>query len=483
MVPSGGGAMRAIAKYKAMSRPARAAVWFVVCNVVNKGISLLATPILTRIMSPEQYGTFSVFQSWVAIFAIFCTLNLYAAAFNKGRFIYEGEESALEASLLALTVTITLSFFLLFCLAPDFWSQLLGLSPFLVALLFLEIIAMSAFEFWAARQRFGYRYRVLVVLTIAINVVSLCAGIAAILNTEAKVEARVIADVVAKGLPGLVLGFLIFFRGRCFFSKRYWKYGLAFALPLVPHFLSHFVLNQSDRLMISQMIGNDAAAFYSVSYSIAMAMVIVTNAINNSYTPYTFEELNKKQTEGVRRNGHLLLVLIGAFCLALMALGPEILAIFAGPEYSEAAGVIPPLSASVYFIFMYSMLSNVEYFYEKTSMISVASAVAAGLNIVLNLLAIPRFGYAAAAWTTLLSYIALAFLHWAFYHRVCVEELGYDVYKTRFLLLGCAAVLIMTCVMVVFYDRMVVRYTVLMLITATLIVKRGQIIDVVRRKG
>ena len=235
--------------------------------------------------------------------------------------------------------------------------------------------------------------------------------------------------------------------------------------------------------MISQMIGNDAAAFYSVSYSIAMAMVIVTNAINNSYTPYTFEELNKKQTEGVRRNGHLLLVLIGAFCFALMALGPEILAIFAGPEYSEAAGVIPPLSASVYFIFMYSMLSNVEYFYEKTSMISVASVVAAGLNIVLNLLAIPRFGYAAAAWTTLLSYIALAFLHWAFYHRVCVEELGYDVYKTRFLLLGCAAVLIMTCVMVVFYDCMVVRYTVLMVITATLIVKRRRIIDVVRRKG
>ena len=466
-----------------MPAPAKAAIWFVVCNVVNKGISLLATPILTRIMSAEQYGTFSVFQSWVSIMTIFCTLNLFGNAYSRGWLNFKGDVARFESSLLALSSLLTLVLFGVFCVAPEFWAAAMGLTPFLVVLLFAEIALVSATSFWSARQRFEYRYRALVAVTIATNVFSLVAGIVAILCTDAKAEARVVMDVLAKGVPGLILGIMIFSKGRCFFDKKYWKYGLAFTLPLVPHFLSHFVLNQSDRLMISQMVGNDAAAFYSVSYSIAMAMVIVTNAINDSYTPYTFQELSKKKVDGVRRNGHLMLALVGALCLMLMAFGPEILAVFAGPEYSEAVGIIPPLSASVFFIFLYSMLSNIEYFYEKTSMISVASMIAAGLNIVLNLLAIPRFGYAAAAWTTLLSYIALAFLHWAFYHRVCVEELGYDVYKTRFLLLSCAVVLIMTCAMVVFYDRMVVRYGVLMVITAMLIVKRRQIIDVVRRKG
>ncbi len=424
-----------------------------------------------------------MFQSWVAIFTIFCTLNLYAAAFNKGRLVYKGEESALESSLLALATTITLSIFLLFCFAPDYWSRLLGLSPFLVALMFVEIITVSAFEFWASRQRFAYRYRALVALTIAINVVSLCVGIVAILNTDAKVEARVIADVVAKGIPGLVLGVLIFAKGRCFFNKEYWGYGLAFTLPLIPHFLSHYVLNQSDRLMISQMVGNDAAAFYSVSYSIAMAMVIVTNAINDSYTPYTFEELSKKQTEGVRRNGHFLLALVAAFCLIMMAFGPEILAVFAGPEYAEAAGIIPPLSASVFFIFLYSLFSNVEYFYEKTSMISVASIMAAILNIALNFIAIPRFGYMAAAWTTLASYMALAFMHWLFYSRICKGVLGSGVYKTSTLLLSCVAVLIMTLGMLLFYDQQVVRYAVIAVVVLCLYVKRDQIKNVIGKKG
>lgn len=470
-------------RYKSMSRPAKAAVWFVVCNVVNKGISLLATPILTRIMSPEQYGSFSVFQSWVAIFAIFCTLNLYAAAFNKGRFVYEGEESALEASLLALALTITASFFALFCFAPDVWSRLLGLSPFLVALVFVEIAAITAFEFWAAQQRFAYKYQALVILTIAINVVSLCAGIAAILNTDAKVEARVVMDVLAKGVPGLILGIMIFAKGRCFFNKKYWKYGLAFTLPLVPHFLSHFVLNQSDRLMISQMVGNDAAAFYSVSYSIAMAMVIVANAINDSYTPYTFEELSEKRTEGVSRNGHFLLALVAAFCLIMMAFGPEILAVFAGPEYAEAAEIIPPLSASVFFIFLYSLFSNVEYFYEKTSMISVASIMAATLNIALNLIAIPRFGYMAAAWTTLASYMALSFVHWFFYSRICKGELGANVYKTSVLLLSCAAVIAMTFGMLLFYNSRAVRYAVVLAVGLCMYVKRDQIKSVIGRRG
>lgn len=76
--------MKVTSKYKQLSSPAKAAVWFVVCNVVNKGISLLATPILTRIMSTEQYGSFSVFQSWVSIMTIFCTLNLSGGAYSRG---------------------------------------------------------------------------------------------------------------------------------------------------------------------------------------------------------------------------------------------------------------------------------------------------------------------------------------------------------------------------------------------------------------
>lgn len=465
-----------------MPAPAKAAVWFVVCNVANKGISLLALPILTRIMSTEQYGTYSVFQSWVSIMTILCTLNLYGGAYTRGRLDFKGQERQFESSLLALSTVLTLVFFIVFCISPDYWAGLMGLTPFLVALLFVEISLMTAVLFWSARQRFEFRYRALVLVTLGINLFSLGVGILAILSTDAKVEARVLMDVAAKGVPGIVLMVLIFAKGKCFFKSEYWKYGLTFAFPLLPHFLSHYILNQSDRLMISQLVDNSAAALYSVSYTLAMALVIVAMAINDSYSPYVFQELDEGKTDGVKKSGYLILALTGALTVMLMAFAPEVLAVFAGPEYSDAVDVIPPLAASVFFIFLYTMMSNLEYFYKRTSLIAVASVVAAVLNIVLNIAFIPMFGYKAAAWTTLVSYMALAFMHWAFSALICRAKLGRQIYSTRYLMLSIVLMLAVTFGMAAIYNMVAVRYALLVAIAICLIVKRREILTVIHRK-
>lgn len=475
--------MKVLEKYRSMSLPGKAAVWFVVCNVANKGISLLATPILTRIMSTEQYGTFSVFQSWVAIVMIFCTLNLFGAAYSRGRLDYKGRENAFESSLLSLSTMLTLGFFVVFCFAPDFWSGLMGLTPFLVMLLFVEVLLSSATAFWSAQQRFEYRYRALVIVTIATNIFSIGVGILAIMNTDAKVEARVVMDVVAKGVPGLFLMALIFARGRCFFNKEYWKFGLVFTLPLVPHFISHYVLNQSDRLMISMMVDNTAAALYSVAYSISMALVIVMNAINDSYVPYVFQEFDRGRIEGARRNGYAVLMLAGALTLLVMAFAPEILAVFGGAEYADAEVVIPPLAASVFFIFLYSMVSNIEYYFKKTRLIALGSVVAALLNVVLNLIFIPVFGYVAAGWTTLASYVVLALMHGLFSFKICKNEFGRQVYSIQVLCLMSFAVLIVSIGMLAVLDVPIARYFVIAIVVAVMLLKRRRIIEIVRRKA
>ena len=475
--------MSFLQKYKKMSAPAKAAVWFVICNVVNKGISLLATPILTRIMSTEQYGSFSVFQSWVAILTIFCTLNLFGGAYSRGRLDFKGREKEFESSLLTLSTVLTLCFFGVFCLNPDFFSKAMGLSPLLITLLFIEIALMSAVSFWSARQRFEFRYRALVFMTVGTNAFSLGFGILAILGTEYKVEARVLMDVISKGVPGLILMIMIFARGRCLYNKVFWKYGVTFTLPLLPHFLSHYVLNQSDRLMISQLDGNGAAALYSVSYSIAMALVIVSTAINDSYCPYTFQELDERRFAGVRKSGHFLLALVGILTVMVMVFAPEILAVFAGPEYSDATDIIPPLSASVFFIFFYSMMSNLEYFYKKTRMVAVASVVAAVLNIALNLILIPIYGYKAAAWTTLISYMILAFMHWVFSALICRSEMGGQIYSPRYLVISIFVIIVITICMNIIYDYVLVRYSILILIFIILFIKRRELLTIIRKRG
>ena len=84
-----------------------------------------------------------------------------------------------------------------------------------------------------------------------------------------------------------------------------------------------------------------------------------------------------------------------------MAFAPEVILIFAGKKYMDAIYVIPPIACSVYFIFVYSLYSTIEYYYQKTKSIALATTISAILNLLLNTVCIEKFGYYAAGYTTL----------------------------------------------------------------------------------
>lgn len=446
-------------QYKDMPAPVKASLWFTICNVVNKGIALLTTPIMTRILSKEQYGTYAVYQSWISILVIFASLNLYQSAFTKGLIKYDKDRRGLESSLLSLSSFITIIYFVIFLLNPSFWGGLFNLSPILVGSMFVEVFFMTAYEFWMAEQRFDYKYKLLVFLSLLMSIGSIVLGIITILNTEYKVEARVFSDVFIKSTIGLILFIWIFIRGRRVFKKEYWKYGLLFNIPLIPHFLSHFVLNQSDRIMISNMVGNSEAAVYSVAYSISMMMLLITNAINQSFTPYSYKKINAKEEQVIGKSANNIFFLVCFLCMLTMAFGPEVIMIFAGKQYYEAIWIIPPVATSVFFIFVYSMFSNIEYYYKKTTGISIASVVCAGLNLVLNYIFIKWFGYFAAGYTTLVSYIALALLHYIFYRKIMRERYGnnVEIYDLKVILLCSVAIIFIMFAMLISYNFVLLR--------------------------
>ena len=70
--------------YNNLSEPIKATLWFTISSIIQKGIALLSTPIFTRLLTTEEYGVYSVYQSWYSILLIFATLNLYAGVYNNG---------------------------------------------------------------------------------------------------------------------------------------------------------------------------------------------------------------------------------------------------------------------------------------------------------------------------------------------------------------------------------------------------------------
>ncbi len=469
-----------INKYKEMSVPMKAAFWYTICNFINKGISLLSTPIFTRIMTEEQYGTFSIFQSWFNILIIFTSLNIYLSSYTKGLIVYEKEQKKFTSSMLSLTTLITLIFFVVYILNIDFWTKIFELSPNLMFAMFLELLFMPALEFWMGKERFDYNYRKVIAVSICMNIMCLGLSIVAVVNTQNKIEARVFSDVFSKILFASVFFVIILSQGKKIFDKNYWKYALKFNIPLLPHYLSNYILNQSDRIMIGKMVGKVQAAYYSVAYTISTIMLLLVTAVNNALTPYIYKTIKDNKAEEIKSKINPIVILMAFLSIFIMALAPEIIRIFAGENYVDAMYVIPPIAASVYFIFIYSMFSTIEYYYQKTGLISIATSISAILNLLLNYFGIKIWGYYAAGYTTLICYLCLTVFHYIFYKKIIIKELPKikEVYDMRVMIFAGIFILAVMIVMALLYKNIFIRYIVVLLILACAIIKRDKIKDI-----
>ncbi len=470
-----------INKYQKMSLPVKAAFWYAFCNFLNKGIALLSTPIFTRILTEEQYGTFTIFQSWFNILIIFTSLNIFLGGFAKGLLLYKDDADGFASSQLSLTSIITMLFILIYCLNIDFWTKIFSLSPTLMIMMGLELLFMPAFEFWFSKEKFDYKYKKIVIVSILMNLLSIAVSIIWIKNTNIKLEARVFSDIGVKLLFTVPLFAMIIIKGKKIFNWKYWKYALSFNLPLIPHYLSNYVLNQSDRIMIGKMVGNIQAGYYSIAYSISTVLLLLTTAINNSLVPYIYKSIESKNVNKIKSIANLLIILIGIFSVIIMVMAPDIIYIFAGKSYMDAIYVMPPIIASVYFIFSYNLFSHIEYYYQKTGFIAIATTIAATLNILLNYIGIKHYGYYAAGYTTLICYILLALCHYIFYKKILKEKMpNVKIYDDKNIWIIGLIIIIISITMAFIYKYTIIRYIIFILFIIELFAQKNKIIKIIK---
>lgn len=467
-----------VQKYNSLSSAVKASVWFTICNFMQKGISMLTVPIFTRLMTTEQYGIYSVYQSCYSIITIFATLNLYSGVFNVGMAKYENDRNEFTLSLQNLCTFITGCLFVLYLVFQDYWNQLFGLDNIYIYAMFIELLFAPAFTFWSARERFEYKYHGLVLATLILAIGSPLIGIIAVLSSVHKAEARVLSFVFVQAVVGLL--FYIYNSVRCkrAFSIKYWKYGLSFNLPLLPHYLSQIILGQADRVMINSMVGAAKAAIYSVAYNISSLMNLITNAINSSYIPFTYNALKKREYKKLATTTNIVLLMIAFGSIIVTSFGPEVIMIFAPKEYYEAIWVIPPVSASVYFMFLYPLFGNIEFYFEENKFVTLASIGGAIVNVILNWLAIPLWGYIAAAYTTLICYILYAFGHYIFM-KFILKKHGVleDVYNNKFIFLLSLSVIVLMIIMTLIYNNFVLRYLVVLVVLIIAVINRKNIVN------
>ena len=403
---------RLISKYNKMSVQIRASIWFFICSFLQKAISAITTPIFTRLMTSQEFGAFNVFLSWQSILSIFLSLNLCYGLYTAGLVKFERDRVSFVTALQGLTITLICSWTGVYLCFHTFFNGLFSLSTIEMICLIGTVWTTTIYCFWAAEERVNYNYRKLVIATLIVSVIKPVVGITLVIFADDKVTARIIGILVVE-----LLGFgWMFFsqvrRGGALFSKVYWKYALVLGIPLVPHYLAQTVLNSSDRIMISRIVDDSSAGIYSLAYSVAMIMNLFNTALNQSIGPWVYQKLKERNERDIEAVLLPTVLFIAVVNLSLIVFAPEVIRIFAPAEYYEAIWTMPPVVMSVYYIYLYSLFSFAEFYYEKTTYIAIATVISAALNIVLNYFAIERFGYIAAGYTTLICFMLYSCGHY-----------------------------------------------------------------------
>ncbi|MDC7292851.1 oligosaccharide flippase family protein [Butyrivibrio sp. DSM 10294] len=425
-----------IKKYGNLPDSVKASAWNTFSSIIQKGISILTIPIFTRMMSTQEYGEVSLYSSWYAIIAIFGSLNLYHSTTFNGLTKFENDKNGVISSFQSLTFVLSAAIFLLSLIFKDYWFRLTGLSEIYILMICVSVASFSAFNYWTAKERYDYRYKSVVVYSLIISILSPILAIVLINTSKYKALARAIAYTIVQVIVGVI--FLVYNskNDRKYINTKYWKYALFMNIPLLPHYLSSIVLSESDRIIVGRICGKDSVALYSLAYNIGMMMIVVITAINNSITPYIFKTLKKDNVNNLKKISLLIAVFIMCMCMLSMTIGPEIVSTLGTKEYNDSIWIVPPIACSVYFCFLYPLFSTIELFFEKTFFVSVSSLIAAIINVALNYMFIPKYGFYAAAYTTLFSYIVYALMHFFFSEVILKKKNRAGKFFDGFLLFG-----------------------------------------------
>jgi O-antigen/teichoic acid export membrane protein len=380
-------------------------------SVATAALGIISVPVMSHILTPADYGTYKVFLSYVAIFAVILSLNGNAPI---GRFWYEKKDfNQFFSSAIIISITI----FVLSSICLLFYRNQVAMLLDLDQLLILLLVPMVLFSIVDTifRQVFvpQRRSNTLAKFQIIRYYLQFFAGIGfALLMTRGRYYGVLVGMLIVQAGISIFLIKRLLPYFQFTFSVDALPYFFRFSIPLIPYALSGIILAQLDRIMINSYIDSNAAGLYSLAYKLGETLNLVSVALITAWTPDFFRQMDEKNFRQIDKDIEKTFKIIVASALFLILFGPELGKLLAHEKYHVAMWIVPLVVFGLLFNAAWQFWGRNIGYAKQTHWTSIIALSAGGANIVLNAIFIPRYGYAAGAYTTIVSYMLMAFGAW-----------------------------------------------------------------------
>lgn len=403
----------------------KAGIWYTISNFLAKGLVFLTTPLFTRILSRVDFGTYSNFATWQSLLLIIVTFELYSSV-ARAKYDFEKNIDQYVSTITIMGTIVTIISYVIVIIFMPFFSKLFVLESKYIHIMFIYMLTAPALQVLQAKNRIFMKYKIATFLTLISSIGSILTAVIFTYLATDKLWGRIFGQEITLILCNSAIFVWILIKGKAF-KIKYCKYAARIAIPLIPHLLAGNLLGSFDKIVIQKLCGSEDLAFYSLAFNCALLARVLWDSLNQAMVPWLYDNMSVGNKKLIRKVSQYYIVLFMIAAVGIMLLVPEVVFIFGGKSYLEAKYVMPPIIMGACFQFVYSMYVNIEMYQMKTLSISIGTLCAAGLNIPLNYFFVERYGYIAAAYTTMVCYGFLLVFHYLIVKRM---EMSY-LYDTK----------------------------------------------------
>ena len=384
-------------------------------SILSKAIPFLLLPIMTKYLSPEEYGILSIYLILISFYSAFVEMNIQVNI-SKNFFKTSKEDLSLVIGNILIIVSLTFSIYLILTyFITLFFDNIFSIPsewilaiPFICVMLTINTINTTILR----NEQRAYMF-----------------GIFEISNTFIKMSLTILFLVVFSlswysQVLGLLIGSIVFFIiGILYMKKRDYiimqynqekiKSILKISLPLIPHVLAGVVIAMSDRLFIEQMIGLEAAGIYSVGYMFGMLVMLFSDAFTRSWSPWLYKSLVDPTDDKKRKIvKYSYIYIVGIFLLAILLsfVSELIMPYFVDEKFYQAKEFILWIALGYAVQGVYKIFLPYLVHISKTSFLAFSTMTAAIINLILNYFFIENYGTIGAAYATIASFSVSAVL-------------------------------------------------------------------------
>lgn len=380
-------------------------VIFSIGNFGTKIISFFLVPLYTNILTTREYGTADLIYTIGMVLVPLLTLNIGESIM---RFALDKDADCDKIMSTGITILIFGAIIgLLILPIANLFENVSDYSIY-IYLYTLTLAFSQIFLCYLRGKEFLLKYsigNIIQSLTIAIFNIIFLIGMKK--GIEGYLMAYILANVCT-GLYGFWAGKVNLVIKKYSIDIELSKNMIKYSVVLIPNSFMWWIMNSSDRMMVSAMISVTANGVYAVAYKIPTLLSTITTIFNQawSYSAIREDESEDKEEYNNRVYDNLVTIVIVVATGLLMIMKP-FLSVYVGKEYYAAWHYVPYLIVGFVFMTLGSFIAT-SYTVHKDSMgFLISGTVGAIINLILNFILIPMMGVSGAAFATCISYFGV----------------------------------------------------------------------------